>query len=111
MLRNWRNLATPLFAVGIVLFLVAILGGGNVVFGFADLLIGAAIGIYAAQGPPPGARSTQLYVAGLAVASAAAILDGLLTLADQTGAITDALTFVVVAGAILALVGAGPPRR
>lgn len=107
---DWRTLATPLFVAGIVLFLVAILGGGNVVFGLADLLIGAAIGIYAAQGAPPGAHYPQLFVIGLAVAAVAAILDGLLTLADQT-AITGALTFIVVAGAGIALVGSGSPRR
>lgn len=107
---DWRSLATPIFAVGIVLFLIAILGAGNVAFGLADLLIGAAIGMYAAQGAPSGARSPQLYVTGLAVAGAAAILDGLLTLADQT-AITGALTFVVVAGAVIALVGYGPSGR
>lgn len=108
--RNWRNLATPIFVAGLVLFVVAILGGGNAVFGLADLLIGAAIGLYAAQGAPPGARSPQVFVIGLAIASVAAILDGLLTLADQT-AITGALTFVVVGGAVIALVGSGPPRR
>ena len=105
-----RQLATPIFVVGVVLFLVAILGGGNVVFGLADILIGVAIGLYAAQGAPPGARSPQLYVGGLAVAAVAAILDGLLTLADQTG-IAGALTFVVVAGALTALLAYGPVRR
>ena len=106
---DWRNLATPLFLVGVVLFLVAILGGGNVVFGIADILIGAAIGMYAAKGAPPGARSPQLFVAGLALASAAAILDGVLTLAGES-TIAGALTWVVVGGAVIAFIGAGTRR-
>ena len=109
-MREWPSLATPIFAIGVVLFLVAILGAGNVVFGVADVLIGVAIGMYAAQGAPTGARSPQLYVIGLAIACVAAILDGLLTLADET-AITGALTLVVLAGAVIALVASGLSRR
>lgn len=107
---SWQKLATPIFAIGVVLFIIAVLGGGNVAYGVADILIGAAIGIYAAQGAPPSARSPQLYVIGLAIASVAAILDGVLTLADQSG-ITGALTIVVVVGAVVALVAHGPSRR
>jgi hypothetical protein len=101
----------PILVLGILLFFVAILVGENVVYGIADILIGVAIGMYAAQGAPPGARSPSLYVGGLAVASVAAILDGLLTMANQTGGVTTVLTLVVVAGAVVSLVGWAPARR
>ena len=100
----------PILIVGILLFFVALLGGGNVVFGIADILIGVAIGMYAAQGAPPGARSASLYVGGLAVASVAAIVDGVLTLAGETD-LGGALALVVVAGAVVSLVGWTPARR
>jgi hypothetical protein len=44
------------------------------------------------------------------MAAAGAILDGIFTLASQD-TIAGALTWVVVAGAILALLGYGAPRR
>ena len=100
----------PILVLGIVLFFVAIFGGGNVVFGIADILIGVAIGLYAAQGAPAGARSPSLYVGGLTVASVAAILDGVLTLAGETE-VGGVLALVVVAGAVVSLVGWAPARR
>jgi hypothetical protein len=103
-----RDPALPIFAAGIVLFFVAAFGGGNVVFGIADILIGVAIGLYARQGAPPGARSPSVYVLGLAIAAVAAILDGLLTLADQTD-VAGALTYVVVGGALISLLGYAAP--
>ncbi len=104
MARGWRNLALPILIVGILLFFVALLGGGNVVFGIADILIGVAIGMYAAQGAPPATRSPDLYIIGLGIASGAAVLDGVFTLADRTD-IAGALTIGVLIGAALALLG------
>jgi hypothetical protein len=108
--RSRRDIPLPLFVVGIVLFGVALVTGASVVYGIADILIGASIGLYAAQGAPPMARNAQLYQAGLVMAATGAILDGIFTLADQ-GTIAGVLTWVVVAGAIVALIGYGPPRR
>jgi hypothetical protein len=107
-----RDPAFAIFIAGIVLFLVAIAGGGNVVFGIADILIGVAIGMYARQGAPPAARSPNVYVLGLVIASVAAILDGVLTLADQTD-VAGALTYVVLGGAAISLLGYSvlAPRR
>jgi hypothetical protein len=105
-----RDLTLPLFGVGIALFVVALVTGATVIYGVADLLIGVSIGLYARQGAPPQARNGQLYLIGLVMAAAGAILDGIFTLAGQ-GTIAGALTWVVVAGAILALLGYGAPRR
>jgi hypothetical protein len=44
------------------------------------------------------------------MAATGAVLDGIFTLADQ-GTIAGVLTWVVVAGALVALVGYGPARR
>lgn len=98
----------PIFVAGIALFFVAAFGGGHIVFGIADILIGVAIGMYARQGAPPAARSPNVYVWGLVIASVAAILDGVLTLADQTE-VAGALTYVVVAGAVISLLGYAAP--
>jgi hypothetical protein len=103
-----RDPAFVIFVAGIVLFLVAIAGGGNVVYGIADIFIGVAIGLYARQGAPPAARSPNVYVLGLVIASVAAILDGVLTLADQTD-VAGALTYVVLGGAAISLLGYSAP--
>jgi hypothetical protein len=105
-----RDITLPLFAVGIALFVVALATGAAVVYGVADILIGVSIGLYARHGAPPQARNAQLYLIGLVMAAAGAILDGIFTLASQ-GTIAGGLTWVVVAGAIVALVGYGQPRR
>ena len=104
MTLGWRRLAMPILVVGILLFLVAILVGGNVLFGVADILIGVAIGMFAALGAPAAARSPDLYVIGLGIASVGAILDGLVTLADEPKA-AGVMTIVVVVGVGLALLG------
>jgi hypothetical protein len=103
----------PICIAGFGLFVVAAFGGGNVVFGIADILIGIGVGMYARQGAPPVARSPEVYVIGLVIASVAAILDGVLTLADQTQ-IAGALTYVVIGGVLISVLGyAAPlvPRR
>jgi hypothetical protein len=105
-----RDITLPLFAVGIALFVVAVLTGAKVVYGVADILIGVSIGLYARHGAPPQARNAQLYLIGLVMASAGAILDGIFTLVSQD-TIAGGLTWVVVAGAVVALVGYGAPRR
>ena len=105
-----RDITLPLFAVGIALFVVALVTGAAVVYGVADILIGVSIALYARHGAPPQARNAQLYLIGLVMAAAGAILDGIFTLASQ-GTIAGGLTWVVVAGAIVALVGYGQPRR
>jgi FtsH-binding integral membrane protein len=105
-----RDITFGLFVVGIVLFAVAVVTGARVVYGAADILIGVSIAMFASQGAPPQARNAQLYLLGLAMAAAGAILDGIFTLADQ-GGIAAALTWVVVAGAVVALLGYGTPRR
>jgi hypothetical protein len=105
-----RDITLPLFAVGIALFVVAVVTGATVIYGAADILIGVSIGLYARQGAPPQARNAQLYLIGLVMAAAGAILDGIFTLASQ-GTVAGALTWVVVAGAIVALIGYGAPRR
>ena len=105
-----RDITLPLFVVGIALFVVAVATGSNVAYGVADILIGVSIGLYARHGAPPQASNGQLYLIGLVMAASGAILDGIFTLASQ-GTIAGALTWVVVAGAILALVGYGAQRR
>jgi hypothetical protein len=105
-----RDIALPLFVVAIALLLVALVTGATVAYGVADILIGVSIGLYARQGAPPQARNAQLYLIGLVMAASGAILDGIFTLASQ-GTVAGALTWVVVAGAIVALIGYGAPRR
>jgi hypothetical protein len=105
-----RDITVPLFVVGIALFVVGLATGSSVAYGVADILIGVSIGLYARHGAPPQARNGQLYLIGLVMAASGAILDGIFTLAGQ-GTVAGALTWVVVAGAILALVGYGAPRR
>jgi hypothetical protein len=103
----------PICVAGFGLVVVAALGGGNVVFGLADILIGIGVGMYARQGAPPAARSPEVYVIGLVIASVAAILDGVLTLADQTQ-VAGAITYVVIGGVLISVLGyAAPlvPRR
>ena len=105
-----RDMTLPLFVVGIALFVVALVTGARVIYGVADILIGVSIGLYARHGAPPQARNGQLYLIGLVMAASGAILDGIFTLANQD-TVAGALTWVVVAGAIVALIGYGAPRR
>jgi hypothetical protein len=105
-----RDITVPLFVVGIALFVVGLATGSSLAYGVADILIGVSIGLYARHGAPPQARNGQLYLIGLVMAACGAILDGIFTLAGQ-GGVAGALTWVVVAGALVALVGYGQPRR
>ena len=105
-----RDITFPLFVAGLLLFVVAVATGARVIYGIADIMIGVAIGLYASHGAPPQARNAQLYLVGLVMAAAGAILDGIFTLAGQ-GTVAGALTWVVVAGAVVSLVGYGAARR
>jgi hypothetical protein len=106
--RGRLNPAVAIFAVGIVLFVIAAVGGGDVMFGIADICIGVAIGLFAWQGAPPAARSPNVYGLGLVIAAVGAILDGVLTLAGQND-IAGSVTWLVVAGAVVAAFGHSAP--
>jgi hypothetical protein len=110
MVSGRRDVTLPLFAAGVVLFVIAVITGATVIYGVADLLIGVAIAMYARRGAPPQASNPQLYLVGLLTAAGGAILDGIFTLAGQDS-IAGGLTWVVVAGAVLSLIGYGTGRR
>ena len=102
------RLAPIVLAVaGLALFIIAAVAGSNPLYGIADLLLGAALALFALWPLPPGARSAAAARGGLAVAAAAAIVDGLLTISDRVGTGTDILTFVIVAGVVVAVLGRG----
>ena len=102
------RLAPIVLAVaGLALFIIAAVAGSNTLYGTADLLLGAALALFALWPLPPGARSAAAVRGGLAVAAAAAIVDGLLTISDRVGTGTDILTFVIVAGVVVAVLGRG----
>jgi hypothetical protein len=100
-----------LAAAGVVLFVVAAAAGSNPLYGAADLLVGVALAIFALWPAPPDVRSEAALRGGLALASAAAIIDGLLTVSDQVGTATNVLTWVIVAGLVAAVLGRGVFRR
>ncbi len=100
-----------LAAAGVVLFVVAAAAGSNPLYGAADLLIGVALAIFALWPVPPDAPSPAALRGGLVLASAAAVVDGLLTVSDQVGTATNVLTWVIVAGLAIAVVGRGVFRR
>jgi len=105
-----RDITLPMFVAGVALFVVALITGATVVYGVADILIGVSIALYARHGAPPQASNPQLYLIGLVIAATGAILDGIFTLAGQ-GSIAGALTWVVVVGALVSLIGYGATRR
>jgi hypothetical protein len=99
-----------LAVAGLVLFVVAAAAGSNSLYGTADLLVGAALALFALWPQPPGVRSEAAVRGGLALASAAAIVDGLLTISDHVGTATNVLTWVIVAGVVVAVLGRGVRR-
>jgi len=96
---------------GLALFIIASAAGSHVLYGSADLLVGAALGLFALWPAPPGVRSSLALRGGLAVASAAAIVAGLLTVSHRVGTATTVLTLLIVAGVIVAVVARGPGTR
>jgi hypothetical protein len=102
-----RLASIALAIVGLALFVVAAVASSNTLYGTADLLLGAALALFALWPQPPGVRSAAAVRGGLAVAAAAAIVDGLLTISDRVGTATDILTFVIVAGVVVAVLGRG----
>jgi hypothetical protein len=97
-----------LAVAGLALFIIAAAASSNVLYGTADLLVGAALALFALwPPPPPGVRSEAAVRGGLALASVAAIVDGLLTVSDRVGTATNILTFVIVAGVVVAVLGRG----
>jgi hypothetical protein len=92
---------------GLALFIIAAASGSNVLYGTADLLVGAALALFALWTQPPGVRSEAAVRGGLAFASVAAIADGLLTVSNRVGTATNILTIVLVAGVVVAVFGRG----
>ena len=105
-----RFAPVALAVTGLVLFVIATVAGSNVLYGIADLLVGVALALFAVAPQPPDAPSVAAIRGGLALAAAAAIVDGLLTLGDRVGTATDILTIVIVAGVAIALAGRGLRR-
>jgi hypothetical protein len=100
-----------LCGVGGAVFVVALAVGGNVVYGVALLTFAAGLAGFAARPTAGHGRAVVLVYGGLAVATAAAVVDGSLDLADATGVVTSACTVVIIAGVGVALLGrlAGRP--
>jgi hypothetical protein len=96
-----------LAVAGLVLFVVAAVAGSNALYGAADLLVGVALALFALWPAPPDVRSQAALRGGLALASAAAVVDGLLTVSNQVGTATNVLTWVIVAGVVIAVLGRG----
>jgi hypothetical protein len=101
---------TPIVLVvaGLVLFVVAAAAGSNALYGAADLLVGAALALFALAPQPPDVRSEAAVRGGLGLAAAAAVVDGLLTISDHVGTATNILTWVIVAGVVVAVLGRVP---
>src|SRR3954464_11524715 len=86
-----------LAVAGLVLFVVAAAAGSNALYGPADVLVGAALALFALWPQPPGVRSEAAVRGGLALASAAAIVDGPPTISRPPGTGTKRPTRVVAA--------------
>jgi hypothetical protein len=99
-----------LAAAGLVLFIVAAAAGSHALYGTADLLIGLALAIFAVQPQPAGIRSEAAVLGGLGLAALAALVDGLLTLANHVGTVTNILTIVIVVGVVIAVIGRSGAR-
>jgi len=109
-----RDIPLPLFVVGMVLFVVALVTGARVVYGIADLLIGASIGLYAGAGAPRRLRAQRaaLTSSGWCSRRPERSSTAIFTLADQGHGPPASWTWVVVARRrSVALVGYGPVRR
>jgi hypothetical protein len=96
-----------LAVAGLALFIIAAAAGSHVLYGAADLLVGGALALFATWPQPTGVRSVAAVRGGLGLAAAAAIFDGVLTLGNRVGAVTDALTAVIVVGVVVAVLGRG----
>jgi hypothetical protein len=99
-----------LAGAGLVLFVVAAAAGSNALYGAADLLVGAALALFALAPQPPDVRSEAAVRGGLGLAAAAAVVDGVLTISDRVGTATNILTWVIVAGVVVAVLGRGVRR-
>jgi hypothetical protein len=96
-----------LAVAGMALFIIAAAAGNNALYGTADLLVGAALALFALWPQPAGVRSALAVRGGLTVAAVAAIIDGLLTISHRVGPATTVLTLVLVAGVAVAVLGRG----
>ncbi|HEX3318550.1 MAG TPA: hypothetical protein VHR88_11050 [Solirubrobacteraceae bacterium] len=96
-----------LAVAGLALFIIAAAAGSHALYGTADLLVGAALGLFATWPQPPGAHSVIAVRGGLGLASAAAVFAGLLTLGNHVGTVTSVLTWLIVAGVVIAILGRG----
>jgi hypothetical protein len=93
---------------GAVLFVVAAVLADRVLFGIADLLIGAGLAIVALTPAPPRASRPDWVRWGFAVAAGGAIVDGIITLADVEGIALTACLLVIVGGLVVGALGLRP---
>src|SRR4051795_3890857 len=94
-----------LAVAGLVLFVVAAAAGSHALYGAADLLVGAALALFALASQPPDVRSEAAVRGGLGLAAAAAVVDGLLTISDHVGTATITQVRMLVAGVVVAVLG------
>lgn len=97
--------APLLCGIGGAVFIVALVVGDNIVYGVALLTFAAGLAGLAARPTAGHGGAVVLVYGGLAVATAAAVIDGSLDLANATGVVTSACTVVILAGVGVALLG------
>jgi hypothetical protein len=96
-----------LAVAGLALFIIAAAAGSHVLYGTADLLVGGALALFATWPQPTGVHSVAAVRGGLGLAAAVAVFDGVLTLSNHVGTVTNVLTWVIVAGVVIAILGRG----
>jgi hypothetical protein len=94
-----------LFGAGILLFLVALVVGGTLLYGLADFCFAAGFVALLQAMPEHRPRSPQLYRGGALLGAVCAGVDGLLTLATATGSVTDVLTAGIFVGFVAIVAG------
>jgi len=105
MVRIARVGAVPLVVAGGLIFVLAILAGGNAVYGLSLVIFAAGLTCFFAYPVSPRARSASLARGGLALCALCALVDGVLDFAGAVGTATSVATLGIVVGGALALLG------
>jgi hypothetical protein len=103
-LRGRPDLA--LFGAGLLLFLIALASGSTFAYGLADFCFAGGFFALLQTVPTTEGRSPELYRGGATLGGVCAFLDGILTLATATGALTSVLTVGILVGFVAMIVGA-----
>ena len=100
-----RRVAVPASLISGVIFVIASLQGGHLLYAASLLIFSVGLMGFLARPAPHPVRWPLLFQAALGFAIAAALADGFLDLANAVGTATNITTVGIVVGVALAFIG------